>query len=182
MKRFAVVAVCVLGTCVPLAARAQNSPIDRASFAQDRMRTLRETTSQTHGAVITTVPYADSLVFTALQLVYDNLGIPITDLNADSGTVGNKGFVLMRSLANRPASHYFDCGAGSSIPVTETQDYQITITVFSAIVGNGPNTTLGTWTTAVGRSNGTVNADVACHSNGRLEKLIAKNVADMLKK
>jgi hypothetical protein len=159
-------------------AQAQMGSVARSEVVQDRARSLSDAMSDRAGAATTKLPYSQTLVFTALQTVYASLGLPLSTMNPDSGLVGTSNFYLSKPLAHRPPSNYFDCGGSSTIPGGQLDEFQTTITVFSEAVGDSASTTLATWTTATGRS---ASAEVACHSNGRLEKLIAKAVSDQLK-
>jgi hypothetical protein len=179
-RLFIVAAVVLTGTSVT--ARAQMGSVARSAAIQDRARSLNDAMADRAGAATITLPYSQTLVFTALQTVYASLGLPLSTMNPDSGLVGTSNFYLSKPLAHRPPSNYFDCGATSTIPGSQLDEYQTTITVFSEAVGDSTSTTLATWTSATGRSSGGVTAEVVCHSNGRLEKLIAKTVADQLKK
>jgi hypothetical protein len=182
VSRFIVIAAVVLSGSWSGVAHGQMGSVARSESIQDRARSLSDAMSDRAGATTTTLPYSQTLVFMTLQVVYASLGLPVSVMNPDSGVVGTSNFYLSSPLAHRPPSNYFDCGASSTVPGSQLDEYRTTISVFSEAVGDSTSTTLATWTSATGRSSGSVNAEVVCHSNGRLEKLIAKAVADQLKK
>jgi len=109
----------------------------------------------------------------ALQEVYTTLGIPVTDLNQQSRTIGNNAYRVRRRIGDVPTMRALDCGGDSGMPNAET--YQLLLTVKSRIIasdawGSVVQTTLeGTGKNATTAAS----SDVRCSSMGALEKRIA---------
>lgn len=111
--------------------------------------------------------------WTALNLAYGELGIPITTLVDAQHLIGNDAYKVRRRIGKITMQNIFDCGNAMGIPNAET--YDILMSISSTIVPNpkgGVN--LNTRIDATGKSpNFSRDASVACSSLGALENAIA---------
>ncbi len=111
--------------------------------------------------------------WTALQAAYATLGIPVTDLNQQSRTIGNNAYRVRRRIGDVPTMRALDCGGDSGMPNAET--YQLLLTVKSRIIANDAGgSVVQTTLEGTGKSATTAaSSDVRCSSLGALEKRIA---------
>ena len=114
--------------------------------------------------------------WTAVNVVYSDLKIPITTLVDAQRIIGNDQFKVRRRVGTIPMQQILDCGNSQGIPNAET--YDIVMAINSTMVPNpkgGVN--LVTRIDATGRSpNFSRENPVVCHSSGALEKHIAELV------
>lgn len=112
--------------------------------------------------------------WTALQAAYVTLGIPVTDLNQQSRTIGNNTYRVRRRIGDVPTMRALDCGGDSGMPNAET--YQLLLTVKSRIIPNDAGGSVVQTTLEGTGKNATTAAssDVRCSSMGALETRIAE--------
>lgn len=114
--------------------------------------------------------------WTALNVTYSDLKIPITTLVDAQHLVGTESFKVRRRVGDIPMQRILDCGNAQGIPNAET--YDIVMSISSYLTPNpkgGLN--LITRIDATGRSPSFARENaVACHSSGTLEKDIAERV------
>jgi hypothetical protein len=109
----------------------------------------------------------------ALQEVYTTLGIPVTELNQQSRTIGNIAYRVRRRIGDVPTMRALDCGGDSGMPNAET--YQLLLTVKSRIIpSDAGGSVVQTTLEGTGKNPTTAaSSDVRCSSMGTLEKRIA---------
>ncbi len=118
--------------------------------------------------------------WTALNVVYSDLKIPITTLVDAQHLVGNESFKVRRRVGEIPMQRILDCGNAQGIPNAETYDILMSISSYLAPNPKG-GLNLITRIDATGRSPNFARENaVACHSNGTLEKDIAERVRKKL--
>jgi hypothetical protein len=118
--------------------------------------------------------------WTALNVVYSDLKIPITTLVDAQHLVGNESFKVRRRVGEIPMQQILDCGNAQGIPNAETYDILMTISSYLAPNPKG-GLNLITRIDATGRSPNFARENaVACHSSGTLEKDIAERVRKKL--
>lgn len=118
--------------------------------------------------------------WTALNVVYSDLKIPITTLVDAQHLLGNESFKVRRRVGDIPMHQILDCGNAQGIPNAETYDILMTISSFLAPNPKG-GINLITRIDATGRSPNFARENaVACHSSGSLEKDIAERVRKKL--
>ncbi len=114
--------------------------------------------------------------WTALNVAYNEFGIPVTTLVDATHLIGNDAFKVRRRVGKIPMQAILDCGNAMGIPNAET--YDIMMSISSTLVPNpkgGIN--LNTRIDASGKSpNFSRDASVGCSSQGELEKAIAEAV------
>lgn len=118
--------------------------------------------------------------WTALNVVYSDLKIPITTLVDAQHLIGNESFKVRRRVGEIPMQRILDCGNAQGIPNAETYDILMTISSYLAPNPKG-GLNLVTRIDATGRSPSFARENaVACHSSGTLEKDIAERVRKKL--
>jgi hypothetical protein len=118
--------------------------------------------------------------WTALNVVYSDLKIPITTLVDAQHLVGNESFKVRRRVGEIPMQRILDCGNAQGIPNAETYDILMTISSYLTPNPKG-GLNLITRIDATGRSPNFARENaVACHSSGTLEKDIAERVRKKL--
>ncbi len=118
--------------------------------------------------------------WTALNVVYSDLKIPITTLVDAQHLVGNESYKVRRRVGPIPMQQILDCGNAQGIPNAETYDILMTISSHLAPNPKG-GLNLITRIDATGRSPNFARENaVACHSSGTLEKDIAERVRKKL--
>jgi hypothetical protein len=114
--------------------------------------------------------------WTALNVAYSELKIPITTLVDAQHLLGNENFKVRRRVGDIPMQQILDCGNAQGIPNAETYDIVMTISSYLAPNPKG-GLNLITRIDATGRSPNFARENaVACHSSGTLEKDIAERV------
>ena len=118
--------------------------------------------------------------WTALNVVYSDLKIPITTLVDAQHLVGNENYKVRRRIGEIPMQRILDCGNAQGIPNAETYDILMTISSYLTPNPKG-GLNLITRIDAMGRSPNFARENaVACHSSGTLEKDIAERVRKKL--
>lgn len=118
--------------------------------------------------------------WTALNVVYSDLKIPITTLVDAQHLIGNESFKVRRRIGEIPMQRILDCGNAQGIPNAETYDILMTVSSYLAPNPKG-GLNLVTRIDATGRSPNFARENaVACHSTGTLEKDIAERVRKKL--
>jgi len=118
--------------------------------------------------------------WTALNVAYSDLKIPVTTLVDAQHLVGNESFKVRRRVGTIPMQQILDCGNAQGIPNAETYDIIMSISSFLTTNPKG-GLNLITRIDATGRSPNFARENaVACHSAGALEKDIAERVRKKL--
>jgi hypothetical protein len=111
----------------------------------------------------------------ALKIAYDELKIPVKEINEERKTLGNPKFILSRSLNGTRLSNYLDCGLGPSGNHADT--HRIEMQLRSSIIAIEGGIQVNTYVAAIARNmDGTSNNRVRCASKFRLEQEIAGRV------
>lgn len=118
--------------------------------------------------------------WTALNVVYSDIKIPVTTLVDAQHLIGNESYKVRRRIGTIPMQQILDCGNAQGIPNAETYDILMTISSFLTPNPKG-GLSLITRIDATGRSPNFARENaVACHSSGTLEKDIAERVRKKL--
>lgn len=125
-----------------------------------------------------TLPVSSTEAWAAIPGVYEQLGIPVTEVSPDMMTLGNPDFRTRRIDGNR-MGHYLDCGITNSGVLANI--YDVTITISTRVVdapegGAVVTTTLDAWA----RPRMTNGNPVHCSSKQRLEQRLNGLVAEKL--
>ena len=138
------------------------------------------TTMTAEGSTASHVIAADSEeVWAVLQVVYDELGIPLEVVNLSGRYLGNPDFTPRR-IGGQRLSRFLDCGYGMTA-TPRADDYRVNmgvITRLSATEGGGTSVVTEIAANAEARD---VSADpVQCSSKGRLETTIVEMITEKL--
>ncbi len=182
MRRFLLVTPLLLAACAhgqpgPAQNRPVLPPAVISSGTEVEVRTVHD--DPTHSMDVT----ADvQTVWPLLLQAYQQLGIPVRQLDAARHVVESENFVAKRELVNGSMVDAFDCGSGISGPRALT--HRITVEAISELVpADAGKTTIATRLRATASSNeGTSVNSIACTSRGRIENRIAVLVAEQLAK
>jgi hypothetical protein len=119
-------------------------------------------------------------VWTAVQAVYADLKIPITEIDAPHMALRNTGLKVRRTLAGERMPRWLSCGGSNSMPNAET--YEIHATISTQVVpgkdGNGSD--IVTLFEAIASPVQFSGAPVACASTQELERRIYTLVGQKL--
>ena len=114
--------------------------------------------------------------WTALNIVYNELSIPIQTLVDAQHLIGNQGYKVRRRIGALPMQRILDCGSAMGIPNAETFDINLSISSYLAPNPKG-GLNIVTRIDATGKSpNFSGQTAVTCSSSGELEKAIAQLV------
>lgn len=171
MRRFAAASAVLLSAC----ATGSQSPSVAPQMDQT-VRVVAATGSagstmaiaQTDNPSQRTVAATAAQVWSALPAVYDSLGLPITDRNAEARSIGTSSFKLRRRLGNVPLSRYLDCGDTQGSP--SANSYEVVLTVATRLAPAGDSTTVATTVDALARPIFVSGEYVNCGSTRALEK------------
>jgi len=119
-------------------------------------------------------------VYLRLPEIYESLGFKdagYVDTAGGKQSYGVRGASVRRSLGGKPLSTYIDCGTGAAT-IAPANAYQITLTVVTVAAPDSANgTLLQTLVSASARDMMTNSPAVHCTSTGKLEAVIAAQVA-----
>lgn len=118
------------------------------------------------------------LVWGVLGGVYEQLGIPVTEVHSESMTVGNLGFEARRVDGTR-MNAYLDCGTNFSGPLANV--YEVTLSILTRLskVDDG-QTEVSTTIAATAKPRTNAGYPVDCTSRQKLEALIVEKVKEAL--
>lgn len=116
----------------------------------------------------------------ALLRVYEELDIPLREVDASTRTVRNDRWVVSRRLGGQRLSTFLDCGRGATGPNADT--HRLELAIASRVVAvSGTRSRIQTELMGTGQNmEGTSNTRVACTSNHQLEYAIAQGVREMV--
>lgn len=172
MRRLAVVSAALLCAC---ASSQQNTPapppteqtVRVATVAGAPGRTISMTQGDDPSKRIVAAPAAR--VWNVLPAVYQTLGLPITDRNVQSQSIGTTSFKVRRRLGDAPLSRYLDCGDTQGSPSANSYDVLLTVTTRLAPAA-GDSTTVSTTVAAQARPVFVSGEYVNCGSTRALER------------
>ena len=171
MRRAALVTVVLLSACA-----SSKGP----SSAPIPDQTLRIPTSNASGGSTIVVAQSESpsnrtiaapaaTIWNALPGVYETLGLPITDRNAEARTMGTSSFKIRRRLGNVPLSRYLDCG--STQGSASADSYEVLLTVTTQLMPAASDTTaVSTTVSAMARPVFVSGEYINCGTTRALEK------------
>jgi hypothetical protein len=131
-------------------------------------------TTQTRASAIN-VPATVEQVWRVLPAVYEELGLPVRQMNSSTHVIGNPGFSARRQIGRVPLTRYFDCGRTQDRPSAET--YELQISVLTQVQrGESEGSILSTSLQATARPVNFPTGAVQCTSTGALEARLAEAV------
>jgi hypothetical protein len=116
-------------------------------------------------------------VWAVLPAVYERLGIPPTLSDPDNLTMGNQGYRASRVDGQR-MNDVIDCGSGLAGPLAN--QYEVTLTVLTALTPRVDDTVLTTTVDAFGEPRAVTGNRIHCQSRGVVELRVAQVVAETL--
>lgn len=171
MRRLAALSAILLAAC------ATSSQGPAVAPAPDQ--TLRIPTSNASGGSTITIAQSESpsnriiaapaaRIWDALPAVYQTLGLPITDRNAENRTIGTTSYKVRRRLANVPLSRYIDCGSTQGSPSADS--YEVLLNVSTQLTPAGDTTAVSTTVSALARPVFVSGEYINCGTTRALEK------------
>lgn len=125
-----------------------------------------------------TVSAPFTAVWTVLPGVFERLEIPVLEVDASAGLMGNQGYRARRVEGQR-MSRWLDCGRG---PVRANADvYEVTLSVVVQVLAAPDDaTTVRTTVDAYARDRSLSGSSIHCISWGALERRVAELAAELL--
>jgi len=161
--------------CLSSGPEAVREPVHRPSSVIVSSTQVDVNLNPDREVVTEAIAATPAAAWAGLQTAYEELGIPVKEMNEDVMTLGNPKFILSRSLNRNRLSTYLDCGAGPSGSYADL--YRIEMQIRSSIIAIEGGIQVNTYVAAVARSmEGTSNNLVRCASKFRLEQEIAGRV------
>jgi hypothetical protein len=135
-----------------------------------------------HGADVNytvTLDQPVDLVWRALALAYDSVGVKLNFLDANAHLMGNQGMALKSKLGTTSLSSYIDCGRAQGSFSADT--YEVTMVVISWVrVAESGKTEIVTRLTSAARPPTIGQQFSRCTSKTTLEKAIGEKVRTIL--
>jgi hypothetical protein len=168
-----VIALAVVAGC----ASTGNGSTARSSIETTRVATSTGTTTLTSVATVqpgyVTLEVPIDIVWRALPVAYDSIGIPVGKVDTLSHVVGNEGFKLRRKLGGVSLARYLDCGQAQGFRSAET--YEVNLAVITQLQPVGATgTSASTSVQASARPINFAGDYAACSSTGELEKRVGE--------
>jgi hypothetical protein len=110
-------------------------------------------------------------VWPAIAEVYTSLGLPITDQDPETHILATNSQRLHR-IADERMQNFFDCGGDLASRGNTT----IFVTVSSVAAASGENSSTVRTAVSATAASATQSTAAACHSTGRLERMIAERL------
>lgn len=126
------------------------------------------------------VPAAREEAWPALLRTFEELEIPLREVDGATYTVRNSRWVVSRRVGGQRLSTFLDCGRNASGYNADT--YRLRLEIASRVVAQGAGRSrVETQIQGIGQNmEGTSNSRVTCTSNHQLEYAIAQRVRDLL--
>lgn len=122
-----------------------------------------------------TLAYEGDDLFRHLAATYDEMGIPLNQVNAEARLLGAVEARLRGDLGGRPISRYFRCG--TSITGSIADQYEVYLTVVSQLESvEGGGTGVFTHARAFAVQGGRSGNNIRCATRARLEREIAEHL------
>lgn len=138
----------------------------------------REILSRDRLAEKQTIAVATNLVWGVLGGVYEQIGIPVTEVDSEKMLVGNRGYEARRIDGVR-MNTYVDCGTNFGGPLAN--NYEVTLSVMTTLAKvDERHTEVSTTVSASAKPRTNAGYPVECSTRQKLEPLIIKKVAEAL--
>lgn len=163
------------GCTTPGGPQAVREPLHRPAAVRTTSTSVEVNMAPDREVVTEVVKATPEAAWAALQTAYEELGIPIKEMNADLKILGNPKFVLSRRLNRTRLSTYLDCGYGPS--GNHADSHRIEMQLRTSVLSVEGGVRVNTFLAAVARNmDGTSNTAIRCASKFRLEQEIAGRV------
>ena len=175
------IALVTVGGCASSAA----SSVATTSVETTRVATPTGTTTMTMTSTVSpglvTLEFPIDVVWRALPVAYDSIGIPVAKMDTLSRIVGNEAYKLRRKLGGVPLTRYLDCGQAQGFKSAET--YQINLSVLTQLQSVGTSqTTAATVVQASAKPVNFAGEYSPCSSTGELERRVADVLSRVVQK
>jgi hypothetical protein len=165
----------VLSGCLSSGPEAVREPVHRPPSVIPSSTGVEVNLTPDREVVTEAIAASPEAAWAALRTAYEDLGIPVKEMNEERMILGNPKFVLSRSLNRTRLSNYLDCGMGPSGNYADL--HRIEMQLRSSIIRIEGGVQVNTYIAAIARSmDGTSNNQVRCASKFRLEQEIAGRV------
>ena len=135
----------------------------------------------TDGLMVHVVPFDLNTVWRALPVVFDSLGITISEVDATHHVIGSPGFKAHKRLRNVALSKLIDCGSTQGFPSAD--EYDVNLSVLTQVeVGKAGSTSVATKVDAAARPMAFPGAYTKCSTKGLLETSIVEAVTRYLQR
>jgi len=165
----------LLSGCLSSGPEAVREPIDPPTSIIASSTSVDVNLNPDREVVTEAMAATPEAAWAALQTAYEDLGIPVGEINHERMILGNPKFVLSRSLNRTRLSNYLDCGQGPSGNYADL--HRIEMQIRSSIIAVEGGVQVNTYVAAIARNmEGTSNTRIRCASKFRLEQEIAGRV------
>ncbi len=162
----------VLLGCLSSGPEAVREPVHRPASIVQSGTGIDVNLNPDREVVTEAIPASPAAAWVALQTAYEEMGIPVEEMNADRMILGNPKLVRSRRLNGKRMSTYLDCGQGPA--GTNADTHRIEMRIRSSIISVEGGIQVNSYVEALARSmDGTSNNRVRCASTFRLEQEIA---------
>ena len=128
-----------------------------------------------------TLQYPIDVVWRALPVAYDSIGVPVGRIDTLTRVVGNDGFRLRRKLGGVSLTRYLDCGQAQGFRSAET--YEINLAVITQLQpAEAGYTTAATTVQASAKPVNFAGEYAPCSSSGELEKRVGEVLARIVER
>lgn len=164
-----------LSACISNGPQAVREPLHRPTSVIVSSTSIDINTAPDREVVTEVVSATPEAAWIALQIAYEELGIPIKEMNEDLRILGNPRLVVSRRLNRTRLSTYLDCGQG---PAGDHADlFRIEMQIRTSILQLPSGVRVNTHLAAIARNmDGTSNTRLRCASKFQLEREIAGRV------
>lgn len=164
-----------LSACISNGPQTVREPLHRPTSVIVSSTSIDINTAPDREVVTEVVSATPEVAWIALQIAYEEFGIPIKEMNEDLRILGNPRLVVSRRLNRTRLSTYLDCGQG---PAGDHADlFRIEMQIRTSILQLPSGVRVNTHLAAIARNmDGTSNTQLRCASKFRLEREIAGRV------
>ncbi|MEJ7813183.1 MAG: hypothetical protein WKG32_22425 [Gemmatimonadaceae bacterium] len=154
--------------------------VTTAGGGSGQTMTLESTSGPSTSAV--SLRAARDVIWREIPAVYEELGIPLTKVDAASFVVGNEGMKVTRRLKGVPLSRFLQCG-GAAPGSANADTYEITLSVLSQLrpATEGETQVVTTVDAAARPVAFNATSTVACSSTGALERRLHDRLTERVK-
>jgi hypothetical protein len=175
MRRVALFSMLTLAACASSGPQTSTTQMQTARVTDAGGGSLAVTNMVTTRANVHAMTHSAEEVFRVLPEIFQELDLPVNEMNRDTRTIGHTGFTARRQLGRTLASRYLDCGRTQDRPSAETYELLISLTT-RVQPTDGGTSTLQTTMHATARPVNFPSGVVNCTSTGGLEARIAEMV------
>lgn len=175
MRALLILTVLSLCGCLSSGPEAVREPVHQPTSVIPTSTGVEVNLNPDREVVTEAIAATPEAAWAGLLTAYEDLGIPVKEVNQERMILGNPRLVLSRTLNKTRLSSYLDCGYGPAGNNADT--HRIEMQLRSSIISMEGGVQVNTYVAALARSmDGTSNTQVRCASKFRLEQQIAGRV------